>query len=212
MIYFIKAVNSGAIKIGVSNDPRRRLDTMQTGSAEPLELLGVLPGQFEEERRLHEMLKRHRIHGEWFRGDAELGAAVERLLRPSIKELIDRTGARFWFIRGKAVRLPDLVSQEPSATALLCVAIDVCLSTPPDYNEMLRVLWPRAFYTQIEIIVDATHREECWPQDHELLRQPLENTLFDIWVADADSSDRFVPLPLSSTYSSRLNAQEPPHH
>ena len=36
MIYFIKAVHSGAIKIGFSNDPKGRLASLQTGSAEPL--------------------------------------------------------------------------------------------------------------------------------------------------------------------------------
>lgn len=80
MIYFIRAVYSGAIKIGLSNDPRRRLEAMQTGSPEPLELLGMLPGDAAEERWLHDRFKEYRIHGEWFKGDEEFAARINRLI------------------------------------------------------------------------------------------------------------------------------------
>ena len=71
MIYFIRS-ETGAIKIGFSTTPERRLSAMQTGSPVRLELLAVMPGTKQDERRLHARFKAQRGRGEWFSPSPDL--------------------------------------------------------------------------------------------------------------------------------------------
>jgi len=66
-IYFIQAVDSKKIKIGFSAwNVETRLNTLQTGSPEPLALLGAIDGTPADERALHRKFASLRISGEWF--------------------------------------------------------------------------------------------------------------------------------------------------
>jgi len=62
--------NIRPIKIGVTNNLQKRLQTLQTGCPWRLEVKGVTytPSAYGEERWLHEHFGRHRIRpdGEWF--------------------------------------------------------------------------------------------------------------------------------------------------
>jgi predicted GIY-YIG superfamily endonuclease len=69
-IYFIKN-SSGHIKIGVSDDPLKRLSTLQTSNSSILTLLYTSKCEsreeaFEIEHKLHVMLESYKILGEWF--------------------------------------------------------------------------------------------------------------------------------------------------
>ena len=67
MVYFIQARNEhGLIKIGCSMNVDKRLSTLQGSSPINLVLLGVIHGSYETEKAIHKLLKKHRIHGEWF--------------------------------------------------------------------------------------------------------------------------------------------------
>lgn len=73
-LYFIEAARLGLVKIGVANDPRKRLATLQVGSPDKLVLRGVIltddaPGF---EARLHSEYRDLHSHGEWFRVDSFL--------------------------------------------------------------------------------------------------------------------------------------------
>lgn len=74
--YVIRAGNDGPIKVGKAMDPESRLAELQTGSWQELQLLHVVPGYGEMERRFHLKLKSSNIRGEWF-----TGPAVEQFLR-----------------------------------------------------------------------------------------------------------------------------------
>jgi hypothetical protein len=67
VIYFIEA--QGMVKIGVSNNPRKRLLALATGCPVQCTLVGIVPGDRSEEASIHERFKSHRVHGEWFRFD-----------------------------------------------------------------------------------------------------------------------------------------------
>lgn len=68
MIYFIQIGLKGAIKIGFSdNGVEDRLSALQTASPEELNVLGVMEGDQEKERKLHEKFKVLYIRGEWFK-------------------------------------------------------------------------------------------------------------------------------------------------
>jgi excisionase family DNA binding protein len=61
--YFI--ASSTAIKIGVSQNPFKRMARLQTSHDEKLEVLGVLNGNREAE--IHGLFPSLRLQGEWFR-------------------------------------------------------------------------------------------------------------------------------------------------
>lgn len=68
-IYVIQAGGIDApIKVGKAKDPMKRIATLQTGNANPIKLLFVIPGYDAMERAFHGMLVDNRLTGEWFSG------------------------------------------------------------------------------------------------------------------------------------------------
>lgn len=67
MVYFIQSGKRGPIKIGTTRDVLRRLRLFQTGSAQPLTLIGAIPGGRKLERQIHQHLATDRLDGEWFK-------------------------------------------------------------------------------------------------------------------------------------------------
>jgi DNA-binding CsgD family transcriptional regulator len=80
MIYFVENLTSGVIKIGFTTNPGKRLATLQNASADPLGLMGVLPGGPAEEKRIHRLFAQHRLRGEWFRGGDAMRAEIVSML------------------------------------------------------------------------------------------------------------------------------------
>lgn len=64
MIYFI--TDGEYTKIGVADDPHKRLRELQTGNARELTLICSIDGSYELERKLHKVLGNWRVLGEWF--------------------------------------------------------------------------------------------------------------------------------------------------
>lgn len=88
LVYVIGCANSSTVKIGVSDDPERRLRQIQYMSPVPLQVLWSGPGGNALERALHKHFAEQRSHGEWFtftdqdpveavRGALEAGLRVE---------------------------------------------------------------------------------------------------------------------------------------
>lgn len=71
-IYFVLCCSSCRIKIGISSDPRKRRDEMQTGSGGLLKLLGWTTGTVDDERAYHTRFASSRHHGEWFTASPDL--------------------------------------------------------------------------------------------------------------------------------------------
>ncbi len=74
VVYFVRAGNKGAIKIGVARDIKKRLATMQTGNPFELKVIATIPcysveEAFRTEKRIHNLFAKKRIRGEWFCGD-----------------------------------------------------------------------------------------------------------------------------------------------
>lgn len=67
MIYFIQCGENGPIKIGMSDDPYKRLEQLQTAHHEKLTLLWTTINYSEQE--LHDVFNADRIRGEWFKPD-----------------------------------------------------------------------------------------------------------------------------------------------
>lgn len=72
LVYVIRAIYSGHLKIGVARDPEYRLRELQTGTWESLKLLITMPGGRKLEQELHERFARYRMAREWFRHSDEI--------------------------------------------------------------------------------------------------------------------------------------------
>lgn len=79
-VYIIRDTASGAVKIGVANDPHARLRGLQGGNPHDLELVDWTPGGQVLERFIHRHLDRHRLRGEWFAPVDEVLAVCELLM------------------------------------------------------------------------------------------------------------------------------------
>lgn len=84
-VYFIQAGNSGPVKIGRSDDVRKRLAALQTAHYEKLHLRLVCrinasenAGDFgRTERALHTIFSQHHIRGEWFHARSGLADFID---------------------------------------------------------------------------------------------------------------------------------------
>lgn len=73
MIYFIQQGYSGAIKIGYTDsDAQQRLSQLQVGNPNHLLLVATMPGNIDDEGRLHLLFQKFRINGEWFKNTETL--------------------------------------------------------------------------------------------------------------------------------------------
>lgn len=76
-VYFVTCREANAVKIGFSVEPRARLPEIQWGCPLPLTLEAVMPGDHQEERRLHRWFAEERITGEWF----QLSEIIELVIK-----------------------------------------------------------------------------------------------------------------------------------
>jgi|ERR1043166_1366505 predicted GIY-YIG superfamily endonuclease len=69
-VYVVRCTETGRFKIGVSNgDGSRRLAELQAAAPTILELIAISAeyvGAFGYERDVHQRLRKHRHHSEWF--------------------------------------------------------------------------------------------------------------------------------------------------
>jgi hypothetical protein len=67
-IYIIECQKHGVCKIGVSDDPAKRLKSIQTGYPWPLSIRTIIESAnaFAEESTIHRTYQRWRLEGEWF--------------------------------------------------------------------------------------------------------------------------------------------------
>jgi len=71
-LYFISTTRKNVVKIGIANNPKKRLKTFQTANYEELIILRVIKVEnralaFKLETALHQKFKRYHIRGEWFK-------------------------------------------------------------------------------------------------------------------------------------------------
>ena len=73
-VYAIKEESTGNIKIGISANPRRRLEQLQTGNSSTLTLVAVKEAVngYADEAKLHLTNAAYHVRGEWFSGQASI--------------------------------------------------------------------------------------------------------------------------------------------
>lgn len=80
-LYFIES-SRGLIKIGISKDPSKRLQELNSQTPYDLKLLAIIPkGGRVKEKELHEIFHQYRIFGEWFDKSPEIMKYIKKLKR-----------------------------------------------------------------------------------------------------------------------------------
>lgn len=79
VVYFLRAIPSGNIKIGISTNPKARIGTLRTATHEAIEVIGMIAGDARLERKLHKEFADFRLAGEWFRPSSRLMARIDEL-------------------------------------------------------------------------------------------------------------------------------------
>jgi hypothetical protein len=82
-VYFVRHLDTGAIKIGKSVNPERRLDTLKTMFGGRMELLGHIVGE-SGETTLHLLLDRWALGKEWFQPSEQVLDVVNRCLEKGL--------------------------------------------------------------------------------------------------------------------------------
>lgn len=86
MIYFIQAVGSGHIKIGLARDVKKRIRGLQTGSSYLLRIIGIIDAPDSLEKELHKKFAKFKIKNEWFRPDPELLAYIKSMCKDALDQ------------------------------------------------------------------------------------------------------------------------------
>jgi len=81
LVYF--ASRGDAVKIGISVDPKGRIQSLQIASPARVTLLATQEGGREMELELHERFKADHIMGEWFKMSDELRQHIKSLPKPN---------------------------------------------------------------------------------------------------------------------------------
>src|SRR5262245_38436826 len=85
-VYVIHAAGTNRIKLGVSEQPLKRLRELQTGSPYQLRLIAQWPGNRLLETTLHERLGAYRVSGEWFEVPPFIGMLIFQIVHEQIKK------------------------------------------------------------------------------------------------------------------------------
>lgn len=90
-VYFIKADNTGLVKIGKSVNPKNRLKELQTGSANKLNIIKTIDGGVYLEQAIHAYFAHLRKHGEWFKPDTEMRKFLNGDINLYLDNIYDET-------------------------------------------------------------------------------------------------------------------------
>lgn len=71
-VYFILSGDADCVKIGFSENIKKRLSGLQSASPSKLVLIAVAKGGPEQERAIHARFKKFNLSGEWFEYSREI--------------------------------------------------------------------------------------------------------------------------------------------
>ena len=78
-VYAIRCQDTGRVKIGISTAPEARFRTLQEACPTFLKLVGVVRGDRQKEREIHQRLIRHHVRMEWFAPCAEVDQCLKEV-------------------------------------------------------------------------------------------------------------------------------------
>lgn len=81
-VYAARIIKNGTIKIGVSGNLQSRVIGLRSNCSSAIELIGVMPGSYPDEKRHHRKLKASRVSREIFRDTPEVQDFIKTHLMP----------------------------------------------------------------------------------------------------------------------------------
>lgn len=95
MVYLIVCDETQTAKIGVSDNPEKRLRSLQTGHPYTLRIECVMDGDESRERIFHENFRDTRLRGEWFLYTPEMSETFQMFkelssMSPERRDLLSR--------------------------------------------------------------------------------------------------------------------------
>ncbi len=78
-VYFIQNLYNGNIKIGKSNNPKKRLKSLQTANSNKLSLVATISESYISENEVHKMFSHFRLTGEWFSYSEQIKDFIEKI-------------------------------------------------------------------------------------------------------------------------------------
>jgi len=84
-VYFARAGRGNRVKIGTTSSVTSRMRALSHPLVGKLRVIGVVPGGYEVEARMHQRFAEYRIKGEWFRLEDELAEFVAGLRKSKQK-------------------------------------------------------------------------------------------------------------------------------
>lgn len=141
MIYFIRS--GQYVKIGKANDPQTRLNTLQSGSPEPIEMITTIPGGVRVEKALHAYFADKRVNREWFLlTDEEVQTAADEFRIMEAANLEEALGRQNWlsvltFDVAKYAKAGGEVAIEWTADGLTLRLVGVEPDTPGVHGRLL---------------------------------------------------------------------------
>lgn len=101
-VYFIRREDdSGPVKIGTTNDPYKRLLTVQTGNPYKLKIIKIIKGGKNLEKTLHNKFGKFRMEGEWFKPNPILFKFINSLEEINVEVTVSFTNKKIKNIRKK---------------------------------------------------------------------------------------------------------------
>jgi hypothetical protein len=109
-VYFILAVETRRVKIGIAVDPIGRLYSLQTGCPEELRLLAYIPSDAPKrlEGDLHAKFRRHHVRGERYAMDFEVDHFIQHHASRDFDALDMATGRQTEQWEPDAAQKPDI--------------------------------------------------------------------------------------------------------
>jgi len=76
-LYVARSLDLESIKVGFAVSPHSRLPSLQTGTPHELYIAEIVPIERGAEAVFHEIMRPHRIRGEWYPDDALMGLVTD---------------------------------------------------------------------------------------------------------------------------------------
>lgn len=132
MIYFIcDPEKKSEVKIGYTNDIKRRLATLRTSSPMDLKVIATLEGDKELESEIHAELDQYRVTREWFDHDKAIDLLVEMYLGIFDVKLYSAD----YIVYTMSKRIKDLTSENTKLDRMLSYAVERNMAYAKEINK-----------------------------------------------------------------------------
>lgn len=91
IVYFARAGDTNRVKIGTTASIRKRIQSLQTGCPDQLDIIFTTPGDKNSEKNFHRMFKKSRISGEWFRYKPQIYSFLKQR-----EERLEKEAEEYW--------------------------------------------------------------------------------------------------------------------